>query len=160
MRPFFFWLVKNNSNAVKYINSDRTEWDLPENSFAVFRSSIQGERDQARVIAGKHYLELLRVGLKGRQEANTLGCDWLWRSYRPGPGKRGLRIPLITVMGRKTLPANQIAELFAKEHGSENQQLRFVYFLDGREKQKKAFVADEKAFLQSHRRTKWDVLLK
>jgi len=378
-------LVKNNRNAVKFLNSAKKTWDLPENSFALFRASLQGERDQARVIAGKQYLELLRIGVKGHEEAKTLGCDWLWdaveknysviaamshfklamlgvssdfsvikttvkrnwypaqsrvaewmgdtrvrrigqplitnaqlqvlekllepgdilltrhnwylsniglpgfwphsaiyigdkhtlnayfddieikafinehtgkeqnlleyfsrhaprawwvyatketeepfvileavsegvnlstmnnlqadylgalrpqlskldklkailaafshfekpydynfdfatdhalvctellwRSYRPGPDKSGLAIPLVTVMGRKTLPANHIAELFAREHSLDRPQLKFIYFLDGREKEKKALVGSEAAFIKSHMRTKWDVFL-
>jgi len=378
-------LVNNNSNAVKFLNSKKKDWDLPENSFVLFRSSLQGERDQARVIAGKQYMELLRIGVKGQEEAITLGCGWLWnrveqtyskiaamshielavmgvssdfsvikttvkrnwypaqsrvaewmgdtrvrrigkpliteaqlkvmekllepgdilltrhnwylsniglpgfwphsaiyigdkdrlnayfndheinafiieqtgkeqtpveylsghapkawwnyamqeteelfvileavsegvslstmndlqadylgalrprlskldklkaileafthfekpydfdfdfatdhalvctelvwRSYRPGPDKKGLTIPLVTVMGRKTLPANNLAELFAREHSLDRPQLKFIYFLDGREKEKKAIVAGEKAFIDSYRRTKWDVFL-
>jgi len=378
-------LVKNNSNAVKFLNSEKKDWDLPENSFALFRASLQGERDQARVIAGKQYLELLRISVKGHEEAKKLGCDWLWRwaernysniaamshfelamlgvssdfsvikttvkrnwypaqsrvaewmgdtrvrrigkplityaqlqvmerllepgdillsrhnwylsniglpgfwphsaiyigdkhtlkayfddieikafikehtgkeqdlweylsghvskawwvyamketeepfvvleavsegvslstmnnlqadylvalrpqlskldklkaileafshfekpydynfdfatdhalvctellwrSYRPGPDKTGLAIPLVTVMGRKTLPANHIAELFANERSLDKPQLKFVYFLDGSEKEKKAHVGSEEAFINSHLRTKWDVFL-
>ncbi len=378
-------LVNNNRNAVKFLNSKKKDWDLPENSFVLFRSSLQGERDQARVIAGKQYLELLRIGVKGQEEAITLGCGWLWnrveqtyrkiaamshielavmgvssdfsvikttakrnwypaqsrvagwmgdtrvrrigkpliteaqlkvmekllepgdilltrhnwylsniglpgfwphsaiyigdkdrlnayfngheinafileqtgkeqtpvqylsghapkawwnyamqesaepfvileavsegvslstmndlqadylgalrpqlrkldklkaileafthfekpydfdfdfatdhalvctelvwRSYRPGPDKKGLAIPLVTVMGRKTLPANNLAELFAKEHSLDRPQLKFIYFLDGREKEKRAIVAGERAFIDSYRRTKWDVFL-
>ena len=378
-------LIKDNPNAVKFLDSSKADWDLPENSFAHFRAAIQGERDQARVIAGKQYLEFLKVGVKGFQEAKTLGCDWLWeraeesisaieamshfklavmgvssdlsliktslkrnwyptqsrvaewmgdtrvrrvgsplitrrqlaemekalepgdlllsrhnwylsniglpgfwphsaiyignpdrldayfdditvrnfirarsgkdqsvteylsgvaakewwiyterknrepfvileaisegvtlstmndlqadylaalrpqlskldklkaileafthvgkpydfnfdfatdhalvctellwRSYRPGAVKTGLDIPLITVMGRQTLPANQIAALYAEEQESGKNQLRFVYFLDGREKQKSAVVAGEEAFRGSHLRTKWDVFL-
>jgi hypothetical protein len=62
-------------------------------------------------------------------------------------------------MGRKTLPANNLAELFAREHSLDRPQLKFIYFLDGREKEKKAIVAGEKAFIGSYRRTKWDVFL-
>ena len=378
-------LIKRNSNAVKYLNSRKKDWELPENSFAHFRAAIQGERDQARVIAGWQYLEFLRIGVKGAQEAKKLGCDWLWksaddsfrdikamshlklaamgvssdfsliktslkrnwyptqsrvamwmgdtrvrrvgnplitpqqlaemqkalvpgdlllsrhnwylsniglpgfwphsaiyigdsnqldayfsdkeiqnyirldtgrnqsvsgyisekapkawwvyserkdnepyvileaisegvtlstmidlqadylaalrprlskldklkaivtafshyekpydfnfdfatdhalvctellwRSYRPGPDKKGIDIPLVTVMGRKTLPANRIAALFAEEYGLEKKQLQFIYFLDGIEKQIKAVVANEDAFRVSHLRTKWDVFL-
>ena len=58
-----------------------------------------------------------RIGLHFATDHALVCTELLWRSYRPGPEKEGLRIPLITVMGRKTLPANQIAALFAKERG-------------------------------------------
>ncbi len=378
-------LVNTNDNAVKFLNAAKKDWDLPANSFALFRASLQGERDQARVLAGKQYLDFLRLSVKGFDEATALGCDWLWkrieknysdidamshftlammgvssdlsvikttvkrnwypaqsrvaewmgdtrvrrigkplitnaqlqqmekllqpgdilltrhnwylsniglpgfwphaaiyigdkqtledyfdtpeiqefittqngraqtlqeyiarhapkawwvyagknndaplvvleavsegvslstmnhlqadylaalrprlsrldklkaivaafshfekpydfnfdfatdhalvctelvwRSYRPGPAKNGLAIPLVTVMGRKTFPANNLAELFATERSLDNPQLEFIYFLDGREKEKKAVVGSEGAFISSYRRTKWDVLL-
>jgi hypothetical protein len=91
---------------------------------------------------------------------HALVCtELVWRSYRPAPDKNGLAIPLVTIMGRKTFPANNLAELFAKENSLDNPQLKFVYFLDGREKENKAIVASEEAFINSHMRTKWDVFL-
>jgi hypothetical protein len=91
---------------------------------------------------------------------HALVCtELVWRSYRPGPDKNGLAIPLVTIMGRKTFPANNLAELFAKEHSLDRPQLKFIYFLDGREKENKAIVASEEAFINSHTRTKWDVFL-
>ena len=91
---------------------------------------------------------------------HALVCtELVWRSYRPGPDKSGLSIPLVTIMGRKTFPANNFAELYAKEQGSDNPQLKFIYFLDGREKEKRAVVGSEETFIKSHLRTKWDVFL-
>jgi hypothetical protein len=42
----------------------------------------------------------------------------VWRSYRPAQNKRGLNFPLVEIAGRRTLPANEIARLYAQEHGS------------------------------------------
>jgi len=83
----------------------------------------------------------------------------IWRSYRPTKNKKGLNLKLVEIGGRKTLPANEIAKLFAAEHGGANRQLDFVYFLDASEKAQKAFVSTEDAFLSSHTRFKWDLVL-
>jgi hypothetical protein len=90
---------------------------------------------------------------------HALVCtELVWRSYRPGgEGLPGLEIPLVEVMGRMTLPANEIVKLYDEERGASDRQLDFVYFLDASEKDERAFVADEKAFAKSHERPKWDI---
>ena len=88
---------------------------------------------------------------------HALVCtELVWRAYRPAEGKDGLLLPLAVVAGRQTLPANDIAALFAREAGSEHAQFDFIYFIDAVEKQHRAVVSDEAAFLGTHTRTKWD----
>ena len=83
----------------------------------------------------------------------------VYRCYRPAVGKEGLTFPLIDLMGRVTLPANNIAELFATERGRTDAQMDFVYFIDAHEKQRRAFVSTEAEFFKTARRTKWDISL-
>ncbi len=82
--------------------------------------------------------------------------ELVWRSYRPQEDKNGLRLEPITLAGRSTLPANEIARLFSAEYTEEASQLDFVYFLDARESIGKAVVVDEAAFRRSYLRPKWD----
>ncbi|MCP4653831.1 MAG: hypothetical protein GY856_00280 [bacterium] len=89
---------------------------------------------------------------------HALVCtELVWRSYRPADGKEGLELPLVKVAGRLTLPANEIARVYAEEYGSPEAQFDFVYFLDGRERELKAVVGSEEAFRGSHQRFKWDI---
>ncbi len=91
---------------------------------------------------------------------HALVCtELVWRSYRPAAGKAGLNFPLVKVMGRQTLPANEIVAQFARSHDLSNAQLEFVYFLDANEKRRSAFETTEEAFLSSSARTKWDIAL-
>ncbi len=91
---------------------------------------------------------------------HALVCtELVWRSYRPAMGKAGLTFPLVDVMGRRTLPANEIASRYAAEAGQPQPQIEFVYFLDASEARNHAFVADETAFRASAQRTKWDLAL-
>lgn len=80
------------------------------------------------------------------------------KAYEPtsdtGPG---LRIPFIEVAGRRVGPPTEIVRTFAAELGKENRQLDFVYFLDGRERGKRALVADAAALAKSADRPKWDI---
>jgi hypothetical protein len=89
---------------------------------------------------------------------HALVCtELVWRSYRATPGGAGLVLPVAPLAGRQTLPANEIARLYADERGRPDRQLDFVLFLDAREREGRAVVADEAAFAASHRRLKWDV---
>ena len=93
--------------------------------------------------------------------AHALVCtELVWRCYRPGPEQEGLQFTLVEIAGRQTLPANEIAHLYATERHQPDRQLDFVYFLDAREKQQRGFVADEAAFAESYKRTKWDLVQK
>jgi hypothetical protein len=80
------------------------------------------------------------------------------KSYEPrsenGPG---LRIPYLTVAGRRVGLPTEIVRQFGVERNREDRQLDFVYFLDGREKTKNALVSDANAFAESVNRPKWDV---
>jgi hypothetical protein len=88
---------------------------------------------------------------------NALVCtELVWRSYRPAEGKQGLDLKLVEIAGRMTLPANEIARIYAEEFGSANRQMDFVYFIDAREETKESFIATEESFRESHKRTKWD----
>ncbi len=88
----------------------------------------------------------------------SLVCtEVVWRSYRPLGDAPGLRFDTVTVAGRQTLPANEIARCFQREHGRPDRQLDFVAFLDALEAERRALVADEAAFLATPDRPKWDV---
>ncbi|MCP4676979.1 MAG: hypothetical protein GY854_15960 [Deltaproteobacteria bacterium] len=91
---------------------------------------------------------------------HTVVCtELVWRSYRPGPEKAGLDIPLVALMGRETLPANDIAKIYAQEEAGPDAQLGFVYFLDAAEEKNAAFVSSKDEFTKTHARTKWDMKL-
>jgi hypothetical protein len=89
---------------------------------------------------------------------HTLVCsEVVWRSYRPlkDADDPGVKIDPVVVAGRHTLPPNEFARLFRDEKGDE-QQLDFVYFLEGVEKDQAAVVANEATFKETVDRSKWD----
>jgi hypothetical protein len=92
---------------------------------------------------------------------STLVCtELVYKAYAPSQEMRGLRIDLVDVAGRRTLPANELVKLFDREYGREDRQLDFVAFLDGREGQRAAEEADAQALRGSYRRVKWDIAQK
>ncbi len=91
-------------------------------------------------------------------DASLVCTELVYKSYEPQRGEGGLKIPLVQIMGRPTLPANEIAKLYAKEYGAEGQQLEFLGFLDGREESQTASFAGEEIFRASYKRPRWDLL--
>jgi hypothetical protein len=73
------------------------------------------------------------------------------------PRMRGLRVPWVTVAGRRAVPPTEIVRLFASELTSNTAQMEFVYFLEGREATHDAVVADAPTLAKSVTRPKWDV---
>jgi hypothetical protein len=82
------------------------------------------------------------------------------KAYEPRADFTGLSFSLERVVGRMTLGPNSIVRTFDAQHGTDDAQLDFVYFLDGQEKSRRAVFADEAALRASWRRPKWDVAQK
>lgn len=64
-----------------------------------------------------------------------------------------IHFDLVPVMGRKTLPAIEIARKYAKEAGSPTRELDLVCFVDGDEETGKASFRDQAAFIASNDRS-------
>lgn len=90
-------------------------------------------------------------------DASLVCTELVYKAYQPSAELKGLSIELVDVAGRRTLPANELVKRFDAEAELPVRQLDFVLFLDAREKDKKAFANDEKAFRDSFRRLKWDI---
>lgn len=90
------------------------------------------------------------------QTDRQLVCtELVFRAYEAA----GLRMPLVRILGRSTLPANEIARLFDSQFRTSGQQLDLVLFLDGNEQSDQAASRDVEAFRQSWKRPKWHILL-
>jgi hypothetical protein len=92
---------------------------------------------------------------------STLVCtELVYKSYQPSKDMKGLRVDLVDVAGRRTLPANELVKLFDQEYDKPDRQLDFVAFLDGREDRKRAIEEDVLTFRQTYQRLKWDIAQK
>jgi hypothetical protein len=89
-----------------------------------------------------------------RTDAALVCTELVYKAYEPA-----LRFPLVELLGRPVLPANELVRRFDAELGTPAQQLALVAFLDGQEE---AGVAPERPveeFRRSWRRPKWRVRL-
>lgn len=92
-------------------------------------------------------------------DASLVCSELVYKAYeKGGEMTQGLSLPLVEILGRKTMPANKIAEVYAVNK-REKQQLEFVEFLDGDEFGGKAYVSTESEFLKSWKRPKWHIFL-
>ena len=91
----------------------------------------------------------------------SLVCtELVYKAWEPSKKKKGVNFEMVQVMGRNTLPANDLVRQFAKQLDlpEEKRDLEFVYFLDGHERAKGAIVSNEEAFKVSYLRPKWDIM--
>jgi hypothetical protein len=94
-----------------------------------------------------------------QSDASLVCTELVWKSYAPEvSGGPGLQIPLQDVLGRATLPANDIVKRYDEELGNDGVQLGFVAFLDGREGEGRVVRAGPEALRASWTRAKWDVV--
>ncbi len=88
-------------------------------------------------------------------DAALVCTELIYKSYEPNEGMTGLKLPLVRIIGRNVMPANQIALLFHQEYDTADQQFDFIAFLDGHEDEERAVSRGVGAFRKSHTRSKW-----
>lgn len=87
---------------------------------------------------------------------DELVCSELvYDAYQPMGGKKGVTFELKTTSGKKIISPTDMVKKFSEERGREDRELDFVYFIDGNEELKKAFVKDEETFAGSWDRPKY-----
>lgn len=94
-----------------------------------------------------------------RTDSELVCSELIYKAYEPTEESDGLMLPLTEVMGRPLISPNEIARLFDEEYEKEKQQLAFVAFLDGSEKELKAVSSTAESFRKSWKRPKWHILI-
>jgi len=80
------------------------------------------------------------------------------KAYESVPDLPGLSLPYVELVGRRAVPPTEIARHFRDHLGKPEQQLDFVYFLEGREKEHRAVVANSESLAATCERPKWDIV--
>ena len=80
------------------------------------------------------------------------------KAYESTPSSPGLGVPYVKLLGRLAVPPTEIARHFRDHLGKPEQQLDFVYFLEGREKERQAVVSNAEALAATCERPKWDIV--
>ena len=77
---------------------------------------------------------------------------------RLGDDDQGLDIPYVELVGRRAVPPTELARAFRDHRQSPERQLDFVFYLEGREVEHRAVVADADALASTCDRPKWDIV--
>lgn len=80
------------------------------------------------------------------------------KAYESAADCPGLTVPYVELVGRRAVAPTEIARHFRDHLGKPEQQLDFVYFLEGREREHKAVVANAEALATTCERPKWDIV--
>jgi hypothetical protein len=84
--------------------------------------------------------------------------ELVMKAYEGGADAPGLEVPYVELVGRRAVPPTELVRRFRDQLDAPGQQLDFVYFLEGREAERKAIVADAAALARSCDRPKWDIV--
>jgi hypothetical protein len=97
-------------------------------------------------------------------DAALVCTELVYKSYEPkaseaGDPIRGLKLPVVELLGRLAMPANLFVKQFDEEFGKPAAQTDLISFLDGHEKQGIAVAATVDDFRKSWRRPKWHIFV-
>jgi len=128
-------------------------------SLAVLRPRLPKTEKALAILRAFHYTgRPYDFNFDFRTDSALVCTELVYKSYEPATGTRGLRLPLVEMLNRPVLPANEIVRQFDEQFGTAQQQFDLIVFLDGYEKRKRAIEVDTKEFRQSHKRPKWHVV--
>lgn len=129
-------------------------------SLAVLRPRLsKAERAQALTRAFHYVGRPYDFNFDFATDAELVCTELVYKSYEPANGFTGLKFPLTEMLGRKLLPANEIARQFDSQQGTPQQQFDLVIFLDGQERRRNAVEGTLTGFRSSWQRPKWHVLV-
>ena len=129
-------------------------------SLAVLRPRLPRREKAQAILRAFHYAgRPYDFNFDFATDAELVCTELVYKAYEPAEGIRGLRFPLVEMLGRKVTPANELAKQFDVEFGTPEHQSELVLFLDGQERQTRAVEASIDAFRESWKRPKWHVLV-
>ncbi len=156
------------SNLMMEAMSEGVLFTPPKVAFAadyigVMRAK-RSKADKARAIlrAFQYYGRPYDFNFDFVSDATIVCTELVFKSWQAGPQHAGLDIDLVEIMGRPTLPANELVRQFSLEldKPEAERQLEFVTFLDGLERDRDAQWGDAQTFTASWERPQWDIVQK
>lgn len=128
-------------------------------SLAVLRPRLPRSEKAQALLRGFHYAgRPYDFNFDFATDAELVCTELVYKAYEPANGFTGLKFPLTEMLGRKLLPANEIARQFDAQAGTPAPQFDLVIFLDGQERKRKATEASLSDFRSSWKRPKWHVV--
>ncbi len=135
------------------------EHSAEADSVAVLRPRLSKKEKAVALVMAFHYMgRPYDFNFDFLTDSKLVCTELIYKAYEPSKQIRGLKFPLVEILGRKTTPANEIVKQFDAQYGTPQQQFDFVSFLDGVERARKAVSASVETFRRSWKRPKWYLL--
>jgi hypothetical protein len=135
------------------------EHSAAADSLAVLRPRLSKREKAEALLRAFHYSgRPYDFNFDFRTDSTLVCSELVYKVYEPAPGMKGIRFPLVQMMGRPVSTPNDMARQFSEQFDTPGQQTDFVLFLDGSEKTNSAAEADVAEFRMSWQRPKWHVL--
>ena len=133
---------------------------LGADSIAVLRPRLSETEKALAILRAFHYSgRSYDFNFDFSTDSALVCSELIYKSYETGEGNMGLDLPLIRIAGRPVTPPNNFVRLFDEEFGSSRQQLDFVEFLDGFERERTARSGTMEEFRKSWKRPNWHILV-
>jgi hypothetical protein len=111
----------------------------------------------ALVTAFSHFGKPYDYNFEFSTDDSLVCSELVYKALAPSSNNPGIVFELAVQNGRFLLPPNDIVRTFDKQWGTKEQQLDFVFFLDGSEALRSARFASAEDLRASWRRPKWDM---
>ena len=136
------------------------ETTLTCDGVAVLRPNVS-KQAKARAIsyAFASYGKPYDLNFDFRTDSALVCSELVLKAYEPIQGKNGLNIQTTSIGQRVVTPGNVIMQQFSEEYGKPDQQLDYVLFYDGFEKQHQVVKSNVDELLISWKRPDWHIFL-
>jgi hypothetical protein len=127
--------------------------------FSVMRTNLSKEVILRSLLrAFEHYGKPYDYEFDLSTKDDIFCSELVYDAYVPLQEKAGITFPTSVVAGREIVSPLDVVKKFVTEKGTPEQELSFVYFLDGNEETLTASIAPEETFIESYARPKFSVL--
>lgn len=92
-----------------------------------------------------------------RTDSALVCSELILKAYESMTGINGLTMRTVNIGNRVVTPANLMIRQFSEEYGTPQQQLEFVVFYDGHEKNKRAILSTREGLEESWKRPDWHI---
>lgn len=136
------------------------EYTGSADSIGVIRPRLS-KRDKAQaILRGFHYSgRPYDFNFDFLTDSALVCSELIFKAYEPGGGIKGMRFPIMEVMGRTVSTPNGMVRQFDEQTGTGVSQADFLLFLDGFEKEKRAMESTPEQFRASWQRPNWHILI-
>ncbi|MEP7157469.1 MAG: YiiX/YebB-like N1pC/P60 family cysteine hydrolase, partial [Betaproteobacteria bacterium] len=129
-------------------------------AFAVLRPRLaNAEKASAIFRAFKYSGRPYDFDFDFQTDAALVCTELVYKSYEPQAPVKGIKFPLVEVLGRLAMPANLIVKQFDEEFGKPGQQTELIAFYDGHERKGNAVESNLAEFRKSWQRPKWHIFV-